>query len=184
MAAFPELSGRLSDGVVELRAVAEWDIPDILIAFQDDPHMHLALGDARPPTGAELGRAVERAPVEAAAGTRLKLTIVEPGGEDCRGRLGVHAVDWEHARAELGIWVAPALRGRGVARRALRLGARWLFEACGLERLGLLTTVSNEPMLRAALAAGFVREGVLRSYERDPDGRVDMVSLSLLPGDL
>jgi RimJ/RimL family protein N-acetyltransferase len=184
MPAFPDLDQPLTDGVVSLRLSAEWDIPDILIAHQDDPQLHVRLGMERPPSGAELGRAAEREPVEREAGTHLELTVVEPGGVDCRGRINVHNIRWEHRRAELGIWLAPALRGRGLAQRALILAAGWLFEQCGLERLAILTEPDNEPMLRAAEAAGFQREGVLRSYGIEQGRRIDLVSLSLLPRDL
>jgi [ribosomal protein S5]-alanine N-acetyltransferase len=81
------------------------------------------------------------------------------------------------------VWVAPQFRGRGYASSALTLAAGWLFAACGLERLALLTETDNEPMLRVAAAAGFVREGVLRSHTRERGRRVDGVILSLLPGD-
>jgi len=154
----PELRDRLSDGEVELRTSTEWDIPDILIAHQDDQELYRRLGMIRPPSGAELGSAAERAPAERASGTGVKLTIVEPGGDDCRGRVEVHEIDWEHQSAELGIWVAPRLRGQGVARRALRLAAGWLFETVGLRQLTLNVAADNVAMLRAADAAGFERQ--------------------------
>ena len=47
----------------------------------------------------------------------------------------------------------------------------------------LLVEPGNEPMLRAAAAAGFVQEGVLRGYVRHGRERLDMVVFSLLPGD-
>lgn len=82
------------------------------------------------------------------------------------------------------MWVAPQCRGRGYARRALGLAAPWLFDACELKRLALLSETDNEPMLRAATAAGFVREGVLRGYWHGARARIDAVVLSLLPVDL
>ncbi len=92
-----------------LRFAAERDIPEVLIAHQDDPELHRRLGLVRPPSGAELGRREERAATERAAGALLTLTILEPGSDVCRGQIDVHAVDWDHLRAELGIWTcAPA----------------------------------------------------------------------------
>lgn len=156
--AIPELPERLSDGQVELRLAAEWDIPDILIAHQDDRELHRSLGLARPPSGADLGSASEREPAERAAGTGVKLTIVAPGSEDCRGRVEAREIDWEQGSAALSVWVAPALRNQGIARRALALAAGWLLTGVGLKRLTLTVAPGNEAMLRAATAAGFERE--------------------------
>jgi len=135
MTALPALPGRLSDGVIELRAIADWDIPEILIAYQDDRELARSLGLKRPPSGAALGSEVENAEAERAAGTALRLTVVEPGREDCRGRLVVSEVDWEARTARVQIWIVPALRGRGLARRAVALAAEWLRDRAGIEQL-------------------------------------------------
>jgi RimJ/RimL family protein N-acetyltransferase len=180
----PDLASPLRDDHVALRLAAERDIPEILIAHQDDVGLHVRLGADRPPSGAELGRRMERLEGDMAAGTAVTLTIVEPGSDVCRGQLNVHRIDWDHLRAELGIWLVPQARGRGLANGALRLAGRWLFDAWGLERLAIVTEPDNEPMLAAARAAGFVEEGVFRSYGTEQGRRVDLTVLSLLPGDL
>jgi RimJ/RimL family protein N-acetyltransferase len=184
MPAIPELTAPLSDGHVGLRAAAEKDIPEILIAHQDDPQLHLRLGFERPPSGAQLGTLAENADAEREAGRHVSFTILVEQSDTCRGRIAVHHFDWDHLRAELGIWLAPQVRGQGLAPRALRLAAPWLFEECGLARLEMFTETDNEPMLRTARAAGFVNEGVLRSYVRERGTRLDTVVLSLLPTDL
>jgi RimJ/RimL family protein N-acetyltransferase len=183
MPSIPLLAQPLSDGFVALRFTVARDIPEMLIAYQDDPTLHVRMSRERPPSGAELGAELERAERERAAGRRASLTIVEPPADDCGGVISVHTIDWEQSRAELGIWVEPARRTRGLARRALQLVAPWLFEACGLDRLELLTDPDNEAMLRAARGAGFVYEGLLRAYRRGRHGRRDMVMLSLLRGE-
>jgi RimJ/RimL family protein N-acetyltransferase len=195
MAPFPELQAPLSDGTVSLRPSAERDIPEILIAGEDDRDLHLWMGNPRPPSGAELGRRAERAEHDRLSGRSIDLTILEAEDDTCVGQIEVHHVEWEHARAELGVWVAPARRGRGLARRARRLAGPWLLTEARLERLEILTRGENEPMIRAAEAAGFQLEGVLRGYYRAfpgvppgpslrPDGRVDMTVLSLVRRDL
>jgi RimJ/RimL family protein N-acetyltransferase len=183
MPVIPELVEPLTDGHVVLRAAAERDIPEILIAYQDDPQLHIVLGQNRPPSAAELGRRSEAADADRVTGTRIHLAIVEPGSDVCRGEVNAHHFDWDHARAELGIWLAPQARGRGIAPRALRLASAWLFDACRLERVQLLTSPENEAMLRAARRAGFVQEGVLRRYAIERGARVDVVVLSRLPSD-
>ena len=61
----------------------------------------------------------------------MTLTIVGSGSDVCVGQINVHHVDWDNARAELGIWVAPRARGKGLARTALRLVATWLLGTWG-----------------------------------------------------
>lgn len=74
--------------------------------------------------------------------------------------------------ADIGYGVHPDARGRGVARRAIRGMARWLVgpEGPGMARVQLDHSVENIASCRAALAAGFEREGVRRSVLplRDP----------------
>jgi RimJ/RimL family protein N-acetyltransferase len=159
MPSIPLLEGRLGDEVVELRAIADWDIPEVLIAYQDDHEMFHRLGLDRPPTGAKLGSEVENYAGELAAGRRVSLTIVEPGRNDCRGRVDAHAFDWQSGDAELGVWVAPDYRGRGFARHALVLFSAWLFQAVGLRTAQLITGADNESLLAAAAAAGFAETG-------------------------
>lgn len=184
MPSLPFLEVPIADRGVVLRDAAERDIPEILIAHQDDPHMYLRLGLDRPPSAAELGRQIEEATSERRSGTRARLTIVEQSTDEFRGRILVHNLDWDNARAELGVWVIPQARGRGLARSALRLAARWLIESCGLLRLELLTEPDNQPMLRAAQAAGFRQEAVLPGHARRENEHHDMVILSLLARDL
>jgi RimJ/RimL family protein N-acetyltransferase len=183
--AFADLEQPLQGERIALRYGAERDIPEILIAYQDDPQLHARFGELRPPSGAELGRESELAAVRRGALDGAELTIVELGGDECRGRISVRHIDQEASRAELRVWVALHVRGRGYAREGLVLAGRWLLGPCGFERIEVKTATDNEPMQRAAVAAGFVREGVLRGYWRDGrGGRLDAVSFSLLPSDL
>jgi RimJ/RimL family protein N-acetyltransferase len=184
MPRIPEPTESLRDERVALRLSAERDIPEILIAYQDDPQLHVHMGEQRPPSGAELGRREERAAAERAAGTHVTLTILEPGLDICRGQIYVHHVDWDNQRAELGMWLAPQVRGRGLASRSLRLAGSWLLRTCGFERVQVVAEPGNEPMIRAARAAGFQDEGVLRGYLRERGTRIDVAIMSLLPSDL
>jgi RimJ/RimL family protein N-acetyltransferase len=184
MPSFPELREPLADGVVSVRFAAERDIPEVLIAYQDDPTLHLRIGQLRPPSGAELGRRAERAEADRVAGRALALTLVEPGEDTCGGQIYVDQVDWDHARADLSIWVAPQLRGRGLGARALALVAAWLLRTGGLQRVQLLAESDNEALIRAAKAAGFSYEGVLHGYTRERGRRVDNAVLSMVARDL
>lgn len=173
MPSIPPLKEPLVGQHVALRPAEERDIPEILIAHQDDPQLYARLGLKRPPSGAELGRQMEVAERELELGVRARLTILETGSDDCRGRISVHSIDWDDGCAELGIWLAPQVRGRGLATEALRLAAGWLLSECRLERIELLTEPANGPMLHSARAAGFAEQGMRRRSD------VDMIVLTL-----
>jgi len=184
MPSFPDLDQPLSGPRVQVRLAAERDIPEILIAHQDDPFLHVRIGVPRPPSGAELGRRTEEQAAQRASGTGVWLTILRSGSDQCRGQLDVHHIDWDHRRAELGLWVAPRERGHGLGSGSLALAGRWLLLACELMRLELFTEPDNEPMVRAAKNAGFVEEGLLRAYLRERGERVDVTVMSLISSDL
>ncbi len=133
MPSFPSLDAPLSDGVVALRRSTERDIPEILIAYQDDRQLHDTLGEDRPPSGAVLGSRAERATDELRAGRLLTLTVLQEGSDVCRGEVRIADVDWENRRAVLRVWITPALRGQGLARRAHALVSHWLSRESGLD---------------------------------------------------
>ena len=135
MPSIPEPPERFGDELVELRQIAEWDIPEVLIAHQDDRDLCRRMGLERPPTGAQLGSEVEHAPEERLAGTALKLTIVRPGGNDCLGRVEVDGFDWESGSAAVRVWTAPRMRGRGYEQRAADLVSEWLRSRAGLRNV-------------------------------------------------
>jgi RimJ/RimL family protein N-acetyltransferase len=134
MTELPAPPTRLSSEAVELRLISDWDIPEILIAHQDDRHLAASLGLTRSPSGAQLGREVEDAAADWAAGT-LKLTLLTPGSDDCRGRLTFDQLDFEQGTGQATIWVVPELRGRGLATAAMDLAGDWLSRSCGIQQL-------------------------------------------------
>ncbi len=135
MPSIPEPPDRIVDALIELRPIQEWDIPEVLIAHQDDPELYRWLGLPRPPSGAQLGSDVDNAHAGQQAGAGVKLTIVEPGSNDCRGRVEVDGIDWERGRATLRVWVVPQRRGLGYEQRAAELASEWLRSSVGLREL-------------------------------------------------
>ncbi|WP_067185825.1 GNAT family N-acetyltransferase [Microtetraspora niveoalba] len=84
---------------------------------------------------------------------------------------------------EVGYWVAPWARGRGVATAAVRALAELAF-AQGVPRIALIAEIENIASQRVALAAGFRREGVLRAAQGSRDGsRADMAAFARLATD-
>jgi len=86
--------------------------------------------------------------------------------------------------ANLAVSVFPEARGRGIASRALRLGALWGLRDLGLARVAAEAAVDNHASIRAIEKAGFQREGTLRAHCKTHGERHDCVMFSLVASDV
>jgi len=77
------------------------------------------------------------------------------------GGVAVTGIDRRRGTGWVSYWTAPAVRGRGVATRAVRALARWSYRELGLIRLELGHRGDNRASCVVAVRAGFrVRGGV------------------------
>lgn len=83
----------------------------------------------------------------------------------------------------IGYWLAPRARGAGLARRAVTLLSGWLLAEPDIYRVEAHAAPQNTASVRTLQRAGFLREGLLRSYLQVGDGRADAVVLSRVRGD-
>jgi aminoglycoside 6'-N-acetyltransferase len=91
--------------------------------------------------------------------------------------------DYRHAA--LDVTLLPAFQGRGLGREALRAIIRWLVDQRGHHRFTIDPSLANERAIRAYQAVGFKPVGVMRSYDRNPDGEwEDALLLDLLAEEL
>jgi aminoglycoside 6'-N-acetyltransferase len=91
--------------------------------------------------------------------------------------------DYHHAA--LDIFLHPDWHGRGLGADAIRTLARHLFAQRGHHRLTIDPAAHNQRAIRAYQRVGFRPVGVMRRYERGPDGRWhDGLLMDLLPEDL
>lgn len=77
-------------------------------------------------------------------------------------------LDYRHAGIDL--FLGPAFQGKGLGTESIRILARWLFEERGHHRLTIDPSAANERAIRAYSSVGFKPVGILRQYERGPDG--------------
>jgi RimJ/RimL family protein N-acetyltransferase len=116
------------------------------------------------------------------AGGGAAYGIADPATDRLIGAAGLSHPVPERGQAEIGYWVAPWARGRGVATAATRALAEAAF-AAGAVRLELLTREENAASQRVALAAGFRHEGVRRAAGRGRGGRHDLAAWVRLADD-
>lgn len=168
-----------TDGEIVLRLFRADDAPGLVEAARDRAIPRLTnlpeLGSAE--WAREWIELVERRWRDA---TRATFAIADARTDGLLGSIGVRDVD---GNGQIGYWVLPAARGRGVATRALRLLSAWAFDA-GFGRLQLLTEPENAASQRVAEKAGFRREGLLRRYLLIKGRRADGIMFGLLPEDL
>jgi RimJ/RimL family protein N-acetyltransferase len=118
------------------------------------------------------------------AGTAAPFAIVDAADRDqLLGSISLMRFSWQHARAEVGYWLAREARGHGHVTRAVRLITAWGFRSLALQRIDLMAATENPASQRVAERCGFTREAVLRSYLQAKDGRQDMVAFGLLATD-
>ena len=103
------------------------------------------------------------------------------------GMLGLHGIDLSGVPggiAEVGYWMSPEGRGRGLMTRAVRLACTWAIDELGLTRVSWYAMVGNEPSRRVAEAVGVRVEGLLRRGESRRGERLDHWVGGLLAEDL
>ena len=96
----------------------------------------------------------------------------EKAGGRYVGRVDLHSWDFTVPRCEVGYVGDVRMQGRGLMREAVLVCVQLAFEL-GAARVQALSEATNLRALRFAESAlGFQREGVLRNFERDAQGRL------------
>ena len=169
----------LADGVVLLRPPHRGDAAAIVEACQD-PEIARWTRVPHPYTEEDALTFLTLARDGWRSGTDALFLVTDARSGRLLGSVGLHRI--HDGIAELGYWVRRDARSAGVATRAAALLATWALEH-GIARLELLAEPGNPASQRVAEKAGFVREGVLRSYRELKGSRRDYVMFSRLPSD-
>jgi RimJ/RimL family protein N-acetyltransferase len=114
------------------------------------------------------GRAfIERQYQRAAEGDGFSF-VIAPESDPARGigSIGLWLNEIESGRASIGYWIVKGGRGRGLAGCALRGLVAFAFGELAIPRLQLFVEPWNVASAKTATSAGFVREALLRDFER------------------
>jgi RimJ/RimL family protein N-acetyltransferase len=97
------------------------------------------------------------------------------------GFIAIHGIEWNNQAGELSIGIGdPADWDRGYGSEAMQMMLRYAFNELNLYRVGLNTISYNERAIRVYERAGFVREGVQRSFGQRDGRRYDLILMSIL----
>jgi RimJ/RimL family protein N-acetyltransferase len=159
--------------------------PVVLRAFADqDAHLAVELGTTptspssaacRRPTAQQALEWIQRQRGQLAEGARFSFAIADAGSGNAVGAIGLGLRDLSAGRATAGYAVSPAHRSHGFVTSALKALTRFAWTIPGLYRVELYIEPWNRSSIHVAEAAGYQREGLLRSYQEIGGTRRDML---------
>jgi RimJ/RimL family protein N-acetyltransferase len=171
-------------GPLTLRPFAEADIPWVCEVSQD-PGIQRNLAEVFAPYRMEHAAFFVQQMARAAwdDGRRAEFLIEDADGAGRLGRVGLDLRPHDPGAAEIGYWMDPRARGRGVATAAVRALCQWAFPELGLTLIEWRCETGNVASRRVAEKAGFLIEATLRARLVHRGHRVDAWVGSLLNPD-
>lgn len=148
---------------MRLRPFTDHDVPRIVEACSDEQTAHWVAQMPRTYTAADARAWLEDRRAHLATGSAVTWAVADPGTDWCIG--AVNAFDIVTGRqAEVGFWVHPDTRGRGVASAACDLVLEHCFAAydaggLGLSRVRIRSAEGNVASQRVIARCGFTPGG-------------------------
>lgn len=162
----PTLTG---DGLV----LREWTEADEAFTEPEDHPAHFTPANSTA-TPKNFARWLASRRIATLRGNGLGWAITDASSGRVLGDVGLYGLK-PGSHAELGYWLYPSARGRGLAVRAARLIADWALTAevdggLGLSRLTARYVEGNHASGRVLARAGFTPSGVTAATDRDESG--------------
>jgi aminoglycoside 6'-N-acetyltransferase len=115
----------------------------------------------------------------------LHLLAIVVGGEIVGGIQWSEETEPDYRHATIDIYLRPDVHGQGIGADAIRTLANHLFNAHDHHRISIDPAADNAAAIRCYAKVGFQPVGILRHYERGPDGDWhDALLMDLLAQDL
>ena len=161
-------------GSVALRAFADEDA-HLAVELGEDPYIPLIGSLPAHPTAEQALEWIRRQRGQLAERQRFSFAIADAESDNAVGTIGLGLGDLSAGRATSGYAVSPLHRGRGIATSALKALTTFSWTIAGLYRVELYIESWNNSSIHVAEAAGYQREGLLRSYLEIGGTRQDML---------
>jgi aminoglycoside 6'-N-acetyltransferase len=161
---------------VVLRPIRDDDVA-ILRAILDEPTVARWWGPRQP--------GVDVALDWLAADEHTTVLAIELDGRVVGSIQFAEETDPDYRHAGIDLFLATAVQRQGLGPDTIRTVARHLIDERGHHRLTIDPSAANERAIRAYASVGFRPVGVMRRYERGPDGTFhDGLLMDLLAGEL
>lgn len=161
---------------LRLRPFTEADVDRVVEACNDPLTRHYLAALPHPYTASTAHAYLDDCVWQAATGAKATWAIADRGSDELLGNISVMdmlGVTADHG--EIGYWLHPDARGRGVMTEAARMVVGHALDPDGLDRrrLVLYAAVDNPASNAVAVATGFGLYGTQRVAERLGDGSYD-----------
>lgn len=178
---FPEIK----TGDILLRKITSQDL-DALCSIYQNPNLYRYIPGEAKKSRKTVSHLIDHFERDFKKGKELFLGICLPEApETLLGVAEMFHYDPKVEMVTIGYRLDERCWGKGYAARAVRALCRYLQDEVGIRRIQADVMPENPASMRVLEKCGFVREGYIRqgSYCRGK-GIVDLVSFSLLPGEL
>lgn len=102
----------------------------------------------------------------------LWLLLLMKGTQTLIGASGMHRIDWNVPKFEIGYWVRSSYAGQGYITEAVNAISDFAFNALGARRLEIRCDVNNTRSAAVARRAGYTLEGTFHNDARDHFGHL------------
>ncbi|MCQ4087071.1 GNAT family N-acetyltransferase [Saccharibacillus sp. JS10] len=102
--------------------------------------------------------------------TDLMMLMTDRETHQILGAIGLHRMDWEVRRFEIGYWIRTSRSGEGLVTEGVHGITEFAALQLGANRISIHCDDRNERSAAVAKRAGFTLEGVLRNWKQEHDG--------------
>jgi diamine N-acetyltransferase len=172
------MSQLLSNDIITLRALEPTDL-DSLYRWENDTALWAVSDTVAPYSREALWHYLEQYTGDIYAQRQLRLMITLADGTPA-GTVDYLNFDPLNNRAELGLFIAPEHRGKGLGRQALDLLTAYSREHIGLRQLYVFIAIDNVVCLKLFEDYGYRRVGTINSWVKRGSTYRDVALLQMV----
>ena len=173
------MSQLLSNDIITLRALEPTDL-DTLYQWENDTALWVVSNTAAPYSREALWHYLEQYTGDIYAQRQLRLMVTLNQDGTPVGTVDFLNFDPLNNRADLGLFIAPEHRGKGLGRQALELLTAYSREHIGLRQLYVFIAVDNEVCLNLFEDYGYRRVGTINSWVKRGNTYRDVALLQMV----
>lgn len=173
------MSNLLSNNIIALRALEPTDL-EILYAWENDTRLWTVSDTIAPYSREALWHYLEDYTGDIYAQRQLRLMVTLADNGIPVGTVDFLNFDPLNNRAELGLFIDEAHRGKGLGRQALELLTAYARDHIGMRQLYVYIALDNEVCLKLFEDFGYRRAGVLHSWVKRGSSYRDVALLQMI----